>query len=480
MPSRVSVSTSTILSPPLSAIAAHSTYFVAGRTDRGPITPTRVTSYAELRRIYGERTTSGAIHDDLQTYFSEGGQVAYVRRVVGATPVLATITLDASGAVDALRLDAKSYGSWGNSLTATVTANSGERTITLGGTPDGVNETFTASSNADLAAAVNHAVTGSKWVTATVLNSTIIAAAAVASLSSGTEDGGTIDASAMTAALADFGPELGAGVVAIPGQGSGVQSGLLSHAGTHRRLAILCGGSTDSVSTAAAGSLALVANTYAAHGVYAYPWIKVPDGSGNVRTISPEGYVAACRARAIAQVGVWRAPFGDIADARFVVEPVTIVSSANFTTLEASRISPIVVRAGVTKLYGFRSLAALAVYRLATVRDVQNVVATNALERAELFVGAPIDAKGGLFADLAAAIRADLAPMAKAGGLYARLDPVTGQQLDPGYVVDVGSDVNTPATIAAGQVNARIGIRPAPAAEFIYIDVAAGAADAVF
>ena len=67
--------------------------------------------------------------------------------------------------------------------------------------------------------------------------------------------------------------------------------------------------------------------------------------------------------------------------------------------------------------------------------------------------------------------------MRAAGGLYELLD-AEGNRLDPGYLVDAGPSVNTPATLANDEVRAQVAIRISPTAELITITVTKVAFDA--
>ena len=75
--------------------------------ERGPVDEALVVrSLAEFEHHYGGRVSYGALHDDLNVYFGEGGQEAAIARVVGDAPVEATLTLvDRAGApLDGLAL----------------------------------------------------------------------------------------------------------------------------------------------------------------------------------------------------------------------------------------------------------------------------------------------------------------------------------------------------------------------------------------
>ena len=66
-------------------------WFAAGYTDRGPIDEAKlITSLAQSVEVFGPRVTYGNIYDSLEAFFREGGQNAYVSRIVGPAPVVST------------------------------------------------------------------------------------------------------------------------------------------------------------------------------------------------------------------------------------------------------------------------------------------------------------------------------------------------------------------------------------------------------
>ena len=67
-----------------------------GANDRGPITPTFVTSWSQFVSKYGSwnTTASNALPLAVYMFFANGGSQAYVHRVYGAGAAQATRTLD--------------------------------------------------------------------------------------------------------------------------------------------------------------------------------------------------------------------------------------------------------------------------------------------------------------------------------------------------------------------------------------------------
>jgi hypothetical protein len=81
MSARVTVAVSTVASPPPAPRTNTGTLFIAG-VATGSTDVNRITGISEFREIYGVRATlNGALHDALQSFFAEGGSIAFVKAV---------------------------------------------------------------------------------------------------------------------------------------------------------------------------------------------------------------------------------------------------------------------------------------------------------------------------------------------------------------------------------------------------------------
>lgn len=462
------------------------TFFVAGITERGSTTGVElVRSMAEAVEKLGPRVTYGSVYDALAAFFAEGGTRAYVARVVGAAATRGTLTLNATtGGAPTVVLTAKNAGAWSSTLTVQVEAGAAAntRTVTLRLAGVVVEVYREVASPADLVAQLNGR---SNYVTAVdsgnvqAFPGNLPAVAAATALSAGTDDRVAVVAATYTAALARFAPGLGAGVVAVPGQpASTAGAGLIAHAQAHRRIALIAAAAGSSVATAITDATALRATAGAEFGAFLFPWVKVPDGSGGLRTVSPEGAVAGLRASTMRRSGPWDAPAGGNGVAQYVAGVELEVTRAEADTLNDARVNPFRVIAGGPRLYGWRTLSLDTVnYLSVNGRDLLNVVAALAEEQLEQFVFRTVDARGHLFAELEGALVGILEPIRADGGLYERLDD-DGTVLDPGYAVDTGPSVNTVATLAAGELRANLSIRVSPVGELITLTITKVALDA--
>ena len=451
-------------------------YFVAGLTERGDTAvPVLVRSMAEYELLLGARVPYGALYDDLRMYFEEGGAEAFVARVVGPAAARGFLTLKdrAATPVDTIKVEAASPGAWSTDLTVQVAAGTAASTYKLViGFKGSVVQTFDnlgTPADAVGAAATSPYVRISNLGSATAAPTNQPAVAAAAALSAGTDDRAAVTATHVSDALARFAPELGAGCVAMPGYTSTqIGAAAIAHCKANRRIARLATSSSAAVQDAIDAAAAL-----AVDGEYAgliYPWVNVPNGQTATRTISPEGYVAACRVRAHRGVGVWRPPAGEIAQARYVLQPAVALTKAQGDQLDEGRVSAIRTIVGTTRLYGWRSLSTDAAnFSLLIHRDVLNWLSVEGAKLLEPYVFAPIDGRGQLLGRVSSTLVGLVDPMRAAGGLFERI--VDGEQVDPGYSVDVGPSVNTDDVLANNEIHAVLAVRVSPVGQLIDLTI---------
>lgn len=456
------------------------TYFVVGQAERGPTDrAVRVRGIADVERTFGGRTTYGTLYDDLRTYFAEGGERAYVARVVGPAATEGILELMDRGGVPepTLELTARGAGTWSTGVTVTVVDGTIADTVTLTvDGPDGTERYRDVATLEDLEQAINDRST---MVTATTLGSTnphpdnLPAAIAETALSAGDDDRAAITTDELAAGLDRFGRDLGAGAVAMPGIDAAVaHPSLAAHARLNDRIALLA--PSEGTTPAEAGGIAdgLLGQAGGEQVGMFYPWVRIPAGGARTKLVSPEGFVAGRRARAHATDGPWRAPAGQLAGgADFVLGTELDVDQAAGDTLDDAHVSAIRSIAGRPTLYGWRSLSTdEGNYALLTGRDALNVLTAQAREALEPLVFRPIDGRGRLFAEAEGILTGLVEPWRVAGGVYERTTE-DGVQVDPGYRVDVGPSVNTPASIAAGRIVAKLAVRISPTGTLVEVTI---------
>ncbi|MDQ6947015.1 MAG: hypothetical protein M3256_12305 [Actinomycetota bacterium] len=460
-------------------VATGADYFVVGQCERGSATEiVTATSMTDARNKIGQRVTYGALDDDLDTFFAEGGKRVRIARVVGpaATTGLLSLVDRAGTPVATLSIAATSPGPWSSRVAIAITAGAIPNTFNVEVYLDG-DTTTPVEVFPDLlspAAAVT-ALLSSTYVRATNLASVSAAPnnnpalQAPTALSAGSDDRGSLVATSYTDALARFGRLLGPGAVGIPGQASSaVGAAVIAHCKANNRIAILAAavGSTSAAAITAATALRNTAGSEGA-GLF-WPWVRIPDGSGGERVISPEGYVAGCRARTIAAIGPEQPPAGIYGQAQRVTRPDVIVSRAVGDDLNSKSVNCIrTIGLSSTRIYGWRSLSAdQRNYPLLRDRDLMNFCASTSEGLLEDLVFRVIDAQGHFAADAIHRVMSVVGPINDRGGLSPY--PLVGPPIDPGYVVNAGPEINTPDTLARNEFHIQLGIRPAGVAEMIW------------
>jgi hypothetical protein len=96
-----------------------------GTAERGPVTPTLVTSWGQYTSLFGDLSNSYDLGYAVYHYFANGGQSAYVTRVIDVSAVKSDASLSATptggSTATLISLVTKSPGSWGNDLTVDYT-----------------------------------------------------------------------------------------------------------------------------------------------------------------------------------------------------------------------------------------------------------------------------------------------------------------------------------------------------------------------
>ena len=493
------VNTSVRTGPSTTNISPTATFFIVGRTERGPSDEAKlVTSLADYESRYGGFVSGAYTHQQVQTFFEEGGAQVYVSRVVGPSATVGTAELAVTGGN--IEFTAVGAGDWSlDQLEAEIVAIGSGHAIKLYLNDTLVYNTGECASPAIAVNKLNNSTVATKYATAAVgSGATALIAVAETAFSAGDEDADQINASSytygtdntsvsstyqVTKGLTAFGAELGPGAVAIPGQGnaattdpdggatSTVQQDLLNHAHTNQRIALLSNDNGTSHATAESNADTASAYTYSEYGAVFHPWVKITNDAGSVEEISPEGYVAAKRAAAHNGTGPWRAYAGSDTSAKFVLGTVLSVSKAESDSLDEHRVNGIRIIGGSARIYGARSLSADEDnYRFITAREMLNYVVDRAETALEDLVFSPIDGRNSLFSKVQARLVAVLEPIRTAGGLFESFD-ATGRRIDYGYSVQVDEAINPLSQLAGGLVKAKVGIRVSSVADQIEVDV---------
>jgi phage tail sheath protein FI len=479
----VVIETGAISGPTAPGRAPASTYFLVGQAQRGPVDkPVLVRSLAEFIRVFGEAASYAGLFYEAKTFFAEGGTRAYVARVVGDAATLGNLSAPLSDRAvtpgNSLSVKAASPGAWSSAVSVEVldgnTTDTFRIRVLVGGK---VVEDYGALKSPDAAVArINSGIDASRYIRVTPGGSTATApqnnpkAAAPVSLTAGTDDRASIVAATYVEALGLFDEGMGDGAVAIPGLGSTVHDELIEHATRFNRIALLSSERGSDKGTLLGQAAALDSPRA---GLFA-PWVSITDVGGGTRQISPESYVAAARARAHEAAGPWRAGAGELSQARSVTGPDQIFTPDDANDLDAGKVNVIRSIGATTRVYGWRSLASdQANWKMLSAADIVNRIVTECKRVLEPYVFAPIDSKGHLLSAMAGTLEGVVQPMAMAGGLFARMEEQNGQlvEIDPGYRVVTGAELNSSATLANDEIRGQLAVRPAPSAALVMLTV---------
>lgn len=472
------------------------TWMIAAQTQRGPLIPTAaspVRSLGDYTATYGTRdaTVGSAVasYDAVDAFFRSGGQSIYVARVVGPAAVYATKTLQdrAGSPVNTLRVDARGPGAWYNthikvSVADGVTSNTYVITILVDDVATEVSPELSTPTEA-----VSWASTSSALVTITDLASATAApnnnpaVLSATALATGADDLTSVTDTHWTSALntafpADLGPGLVSKVSVTTAAG---HAGTMTHAAATNRLAILDGasGSSQATLTSLASTVQAAAGTTSEYGFVVGPWLIVPPASTGTtsRTIASSSVAAGLISRTVSAGTPNIAAAGDAGKASWVLGPQTVFTATERDTLNGA--SPVNVfrrpypasASPDVELYGYNTLASIAAgssnsgWRQATAQLLRLQITHDLRLLGEQFVFDQIDGKGMKLAELKAAVMGVLHAHWEAGALY-------GSTPADAYRVDTDS-VNTPSTIAAGELHYRVNARVSPYAEFVFGDV---------
>lgn len=470
----VVVTTAVRTGPSIANVTPSATFFVAGRTERGPVDEAvLVTSLADFEEKFGGFVSYGVVHQQMQTYFEEGGSQAYVARVVGASATAGTLSLLNSSSTAAITLTANGPGTWSANLDAqVVSAGSGFAVKFF------LNDALVYNSGecATAAVAVNKINTSSlasSYVSAAVgAGGGVPVAMGSASAFSTGANGEDPTTGEYTDALDMFTDTLGAGAVAIPGQsGSTVWDAIIAHCNTNHRIALLAFSETATSSEVISDTASYANEANAEHAAFFYPWVQIERDTNVLAYISPEGYVAAKRAVAQNSDGPWRPYAGIMSEANFVIGLKTLISKTDSDDLDEGRVNGLRVINGRVRIYGARSASNDETnFRYITAQEMLNYVVVQAQAQLEDLVFSTIDGRQTLFANVKSRLINLLDPIRIAGGLYEAFDN-TGRRIDYGYSVVVNEAINPVSQLAGGLIRAKVGIRVSSVGDQIEIAV---------
>lgn len=473
----VVISTAVRVGPTTANTTPTATAFFVGVAERGPNgTAHLISSFADYESIYGGFIASGYLHQSVKTYFEEGGARCYISRAVADGATKATLALlDAEATPGtSITLTASGAGDWAETqLKGQVVASGNLRRVQILLNDVVVFRTAFHATRTAIVEEINNSTTAALYVTATNGSSTELPAVVGATLFTNGSDGTTIDGDNVVSALSAFLPDYGPGCVAAPGfTDASTYTGLIAHASANNRIALMGFGESDTVSAAVTTAATYVGEDggeeYAA---FFYPWVKIPSTGSLTETIPCEGFVAAKRAQVQNTYGAWYPYAGEQAKAKYVVGIENPISKTNVETLAAGYINPLRVVNGSLRVYGARSISTDSMnYKFLNSRETLNLIVNQAETALEDFLFRPIDGRGAIFAEIAAALTGIMERIRAAGGLY-ELIGTDGTPIDNGYSIIVNESINPLTQLAEGTIKAKIGARVSSIGEVIELEI---------
>jgi hypothetical protein len=458
------------LAAPTAAPAA-SNGFMVGFSERGSVTkPILVTSLTDAAQKLGGRVSGKSVlYDSLDAAFREGASHIYVSRIFSSLLKAATVKAEDAGAKKVLKIDAITPGTWGNNLKVKIT-NAGEKVTLVVEESSVVVETSPQFSTIE--EIVEWATANSAYLVIAKEETGVMPKTATLTLATGADDYEATDPE-IEAAINRFPRDLGPGQIAAPGfTTEALQEALLKHAGENNRRA-LCD-ATDTAESATivsqATSLRDAPNKAARFGALLAPWVRIPGLTlGTFRTIPYSGVQMGLIARAEAEGATPnQAAAGKRGRCRYAVEPTQVYSNAAREAMNDAGATVAVAINGVVTTYGDKTVTNSITDgnwdSFAGSRLIMGVAAL--AERVlENYVFEQIDGRGLIFKQL----EGDLSglacmPFYLANSLY-------GTTPAEAFNVNTGPDVNTPSSIAKGEIKAQIAVRTSPLGEMLSVEI---------
>lgn len=265
--------------------------------------------------------------------------------------------------------------------------------------------------------------------------------------------------------------DLGPGQVLVPGSAGtdeDAHTDLLGHAAATNRIALLdppAGDLTAAALITLAGTLSTAPE--ARYGALFAPTALVPAYAigGALRTVPYSAIAAGIIARVDAIYSPNVPAAGDLGRSRFAVDLASTYTDTERADLNDAGVNLARLIYGGVQTYGYRTLAEQATGWVALSNARLNMaIVAEAEAIAERYVFRQIDGRRVTISQFGADLTAMLIPYYEQGSLF-------GTTADDAFYVDVGSAVNTSATIAAGELHAVLAVRMSPFAERVYIEI---------
>lgn len=480
---------------PLTATATSSSTAVAafvGTATYGPAGPNWVTSWSQYASTYnGFGNGIDLLPYAVYSYFANGGTGCYVVRAVPSDATGASLTINDTEVTPAplLTLTSKAVGTYANEIYVTVTATSAGRfnlSIAVGTATNTVDQYLDVTLNPTdpryLIPMINSPISGSSTVSAAYVSAvspwtTLQTPATLAAtpLTGGT-DGTSANVNYVTSAemLSTISSPL---LVNVPGVSAATTvNPLLAWAAAQGDVMVIVdapqASSTYSATLAAYLALAPSATsgtpyTNSSYGAMYGPWLVCSDpsslASGAVRTLPPGGAVLGQYCVNDQAAGTYQTPAGTQTTLANVVGVDTVFQNSDLDTLNEAGINVIRAIPGYGYcIVGARTLNYNMPSRYISIRRNLIYIETllsQSVQWALFQPNTPV-----LWAKISSSISQILQGLMQAGYL-------ASTSAASAFYVTCDASNNTPAAVAAGQVNIQVGVALSAPAEYIVINI---------
>lgn len=445
-----------------------------GANNRGPLSPTLVTSWNDYVSKYGSWNGTNKLPIAVKLFFDNGGSACYVKRVTAGSPVNATRTFTDGNAtpVDIVTFDAANPGTWGNSIYVTIvnSAVTGRKDVRIA-YPDTatVVESFTDLTFTDTTDArygVNFINSRSKYIVA-IQESGSAQPANVSNQALASGNDGTLPTDTnLASATSDFDVVTNSLVLNVPGLTATSQvNTVLSYAESRDDVFVIIDPIDDTVANQMTRAASYTATSLGA--VY-YPLVTIADPtvstSGATKVVNPGGAIAGLYATTDASRGVFKAPAG-LGSRLSDVISVAALTNAELDTMNSAvaPVNPIKYVAGSGfVVMGARTVKPGYADRYIPVRRSLIYLRKALTDLTQYAIFEPNDAV--LWRSLNATVSAFLTDFWSQGGLR-------GDTPTDAFFVKCDDELNTLAVIDEGKVIIEVGVALQRPAEFVIIRI---------
>jgi phage tail sheath protein FI len=442
--------------------------FMVGVSERGPTrTPLEVRSLRTFERNTGPRIAGPIAHDAARAFFTEGGSVFWYLRLTGDGATAA------SGEVGPLGVTASSAGAWGNSVTVALEKDTGAVNGSTGLVRVVVrrdDEVLERSPLVGTAGAVLAWMEFSAYLDVTADDPGATLEEKTPVTLTGGNNGGNVSAATVTSTLNYFTSGYGPGQVCYPGAtDAATQGAVLEHCWRMRRFGLIDLADGDAA-TLAADMSGLWNSEGSQAGQALAPWIRYRGPTAATTITSPYSPIqAGIIARRDRQTGNPNDPAAGVVagmvGARGLAREFDDDTREQLNEIGVT-LAKVIGRPATVVTYGSRTAAGPdeTLWRWAGGTRVVWAITHESNAGAEQFVHRQIDPQGRIFIELNTALTAICQRYFALGALY-------GETSEEAYNVDTSSAVNTPETIANGEIHAHIRVATSPPGEWVLIEI---------